>query len=71
MADTSKVSLEKEDIHIPHNLEIIWGAVRPKQESKFKVIIEARFYLPPKSKKRTNMFDHISETLQWLLIKYI
>ena len=70
IADTSKISIEKLEIKIPHNLEIIWGLLRPKSASLYKVIIVASFYLPPKSKKKSQLFDHISETLHFLLCKY-
>ena len=70
VVDTSKILFEKLNISIPHNLEIIWGILRPKTPSVYKVIVVASFYLPPKSKKRTKLFDHVSETLQLLLCKY-
>ena len=63
VVDTSKIFFEKLNIVIPHNLEIIWGLLRPKQASFYKVIIVASFYLPPKSKKKSKLFDHVSETL--------
>ena len=63
VSDTSQIQVEKIEVSIPHNLEIIWGIMRPRNASKFKVIIAVSFYLPPKSKKKSKMFDHISETL--------
>ena len=69
--NTADVTVEKLDIIIPHNLEIVWALIKPKMSSLFKVIIVASFYLPPKSRKKTKMFDHISQTVQLLLCKYI
>ena len=55
------------------NLEIVWGLIRPKntiQGSQFKVILAASFYLPPKSRMKTKLFDHMASTVQLLLCKY-
>ena len=62
--------MEKLDVAIPHNLEIIWAIAKPKNAIKFKVIIVASFYLTPKSKKKTKLYDHISETVQHLLCRF-
>ena len=41
-------SLDKLNIHIPHNLEIIWGMMKPKDKNAvFKRIIVCSFYSPP------------------------
>ena len=71
VANTADVTVEKLDIIIPHNLEIVWALIKPRMSSLFKVIIVASFYLPPKSRKKTKMFDHISQTVQLLLCKHI
>ena len=64
-------SLEKLNIHIPHNLEIIWGLMKPKDENAtFKKIILCSFYSPPNSKKNTKLTDHIITTLQLLSTQY-
>ena len=63
--------LEKLNIHIPHNLEIIWGLVRPKNENAtFKKIIVCSFYSPPNSRKNSKLNDHIVTTLHMLNTKY-
>ena len=63
--------LEKLNIHIPHNLEIIWGLVRPKDEKAiFKKIIVCSFYSPPNSRKNSKLNDHIVTTLQMLNCEY-
>ena len=64
-------SLEKLNIHIPHNLEIIWGLMKPKDENAtHKKIILCSFYSPPNSKKNTKLTDHIITTLQLLSTQY-
>ena len=63
--------LEKLNISIPHNLEIIWGLVKPKDATAtFKKIIVCSFYSPPNSKKNGKLNDHIVTTLQTLSVKY-
>ena len=66
-----KFTLEKLNIYIPHNLEIIWGLVRPKEETAvYKKIIVCSFYSPPNSRKNTKLNDHIVTTLQTLNSQY-
>ena len=58
IVNTSKFTLEKLDIHIPHNLEVQWGLVRPRevtQNTKFKEYIFGSFYSPPPA-ERTRSF---------------
>ena len=63
--------LEKLKIHVPHNLEIIWGLVKPKDENAtFKNIIACAFYSPPNSRKNNKLTDHIVTTLQMLNTQY-
>ena len=64
-------SLEKLNIHIPHNLEIIWGLMKPKDENAiYKKIILCSFYSPPNSRNNTKLTDHIITTLQLLSTQY-
>ena len=43
----SKFSLSKLPIHIPPDLEVCWGLVKPKQPGTIKNIIICSFYSPP------------------------
>ena len=61
-----KFSCEKLNIHIPSNLEAVWGLIKPK----FKKIIACSFYSPPNKNKNSKMADHISSTLHMLCSKY-
>lgn len=72
VADLSKFSLEKLDVTIPHNLEIVWGMLRPKSETKsgIREIIAVSFYSPPRSPKKNKLLDHILTTVHLLLSKY-
>ena len=64
-------SLDKLNIHIPHNLEIIWGMMKPKDENAiYKRIIVCSFYSPPNSRKNAKLTDHIVTTLQMLSTQY-
>ena len=68
----SKFNLEKLDIMIPHNLEIVYGLLRPKTIEKGGVseIICVSFYCPPRSPKKSKLLDHILTTMHVLLTKY-
>ena len=71
LVNTEKFNLESLQINIPHNLEIIWGLLKPKsEESFFKKMIVCSFYSPPKSRKNSKMTDPIITTLQMLKMKY-
>ena len=64
-------SVEKLSVHIPNNLEIVWGLLKPKNPSaKFKRILICSFYSPPNKRRNTKMADHIVTTLQMLTTKY-
>ena len=67
-----KFSLEKLDVLIPHNLEIVWGIMRPKSNisSGLKEILVVSFYCPPRSTKKSKLLDHILTTVHMLLSKY-
>ena len=57
-------SLDILNVSIPNNLEIIWGLLRPKDESAvIKKIILCSFYSPPRSHKKSILIDHIVTTL--------
>ena len=67
IVNQERYSLEKMNIFIPHNLEIIWGLLKPKSaEAKFKKIFLCSYYSPPNSRKNSKLTDHIVSTLQML-----
>jgi hypothetical protein len=71
VVNLERFSLEKNQLIIPHNLEVVWGLMRPKKTtSKVKEIIVAAFYSPPKSKKNSKLLDHLMSTTHFLLSKY-
>ena len=71
IVNLEKFTFEKLNIFIPHNPEIVWGLVRPRDESAtYKKIIVCSFYSPPNSKKNGKLNDHIVTTLQMLSTKY-
>ena len=71
IANMEKYSLEKMNIFVPHNLEIIWGLLKPKsEEAKYKKIILCSYYSPPNSRKNSKLTDHIISTLHMLKTKY-
>ena len=66
-----KFSVEKIPVHVPQNLEVIWGLLKPKTASaKFKRLIICSFYSPPNKRRNSKMADHIVSTLQSLVTKY-
>ena len=72
MAPLKTYNLEKLDILIPHNLEIVYGLLRPKINNKSEIseIICVSFYSPPRSKKKAKLLDHILTTMHVLMTKY-
>ena len=71
IVNQEKFSIEKVNISVPHNLEIIWGILKPKAEdAKFKKFIVCSFYSPPKSRKNLKLTDHIVTTLHMLATQY-
>ena len=61
-------SITKLNISIPKGLEVVWGILKPRVISeKMTKIISCCFYSPPKSRKRSSLVDHITQTLQQLL----
>ena len=71
IVNQKKFTCERLNIHIPKNLEVVWGLLKPKNPSaKFKKIIVCSFYSPPNKKKNSKMADYIVSTLQMLCTKY-
>ena len=71
VVNLSKFSLEKIQVLIPHQLEVVWGLLRPKKvTSRIREIIVCAFYSPPKSKKNSKLLDHLMSTTHFLLSKY-
>ena len=71
VAHLPKFSLEKIDVTIPSSVEVVYGLLRLKQPSDhLREIIAVSFYSPPKSRKKTQLMDHIISTVQNLLTKY-
>ena len=68
---TKKFNITKLNIHIPKPIEVVWGLLRPKMVSgKISVIIACCFYSPPRSRKNPTPLEHITNTLQSLLIDF-
>ena len=56
------------NISIPKPLEVVWGLLRPiEQTGDIKKIILCSFYSPPNSRKNNLLIDHISVT--WNMLK--
>ena len=71
VVDLKKYSLDKIEISNPDKVEVVWGLMRPKQlPARFKEIIVAAFYSPPKSPKNPLLLDHLVSNSQFLLTKY-
>ena len=62
----------KLDISNPHNLEVVWGLLRPKYPTADSVreIIAVSFYCPPKSRQKSKLMDHLVSNCHNLLTKY-
>ena len=71
IANEEKFYLEKLNISIPHNLEVIWGLLKSKSaNAKFKKIILCSYHSPPRSKKNQKLTDHLVTTLHMLSTMY-
>ena len=71
IVNLKKFTVEKLNIFIPDNLEVVWGLLKPKNETaKFKKIIICSFYSPPSSRKNNRLTDHLVTTLQMLSTQY-
>ena len=53
-------SLSRLPIHVPPDLEVCWGLVKPRYPGTIKEIIICSFYSPPRSKKKSKLIEHIS-----------
>ena len=56
----SQFTLSRLPIHVPQDLEVCWGLVKPRTSGPIKEIIFCSFYSPPHSKKKTKLVEHIS-----------
>ena len=71
IVDLERYSCEKLDVHIPQNIEAVWGLLKPRGGSaQFKKIIVCSFYSPPKKGTNSKMADHLVSMLHMLNAKY-
>ena len=64
-------TLTRLDVVTPRNLEVVWGLVRPNQPTKdFKGIIVCSFYSVPRSKRKTQLIEHIAINYGELRTRY-
>ena len=72
--DENRLRVLDTDIFVPENLEAIWSVFTPvlndKQSGKVKRIAVGSIYISPKSKFKTEMIEHIIETIHILRAKY-
>ena len=62
---------KKLDVIVPHDLEVCWSLVKPKnQNTKFRDIIACSFYSPPGKYRNLKLADHIVTNLHMLRCKY-
>ena len=73
LANEKKFSIEKLDVHVPHNLEVQWGLIRPKEVlacSKYREMVVCSFYSPPSSRKHRKLLDHLVTATHAIMTKY-
>ena len=72
VANLNRFSLDRLEVSIPYQLEVVWGILTPKVQgfNKIKKIVVCAFYSPPNSRKNTKLLDHLISTLHNLLTKY-
>ena len=61
--DDENFFIKEIKVENPHNLEVTFASMRPKSESspKFNIIVCA-LYSPPRSRKKSKLIDHITQT---------
>ena len=68
-ARTEKFIISKLNIPIPKSVEVVWGLMKPKViTGKITTIIACCFYSPPRSRKNPVLLEHLTNTLQSLLV---
>ena len=68
---TDKFLISKLNIPIPKSVEVVWGLLKPKIiTGKVSVIIVCCFYSPPRSRKNPALLEHLTLTLQSLLVSH-
>ena len=73
LIDSTKLNIEKLQIHVPNNLEVLWTIVRPKEiqpGSKFKEYVVCSIYSPPSSRKNRKLLDHLISTTHALMARF-
>ena len=73
LIDSTKLNIEKLQVHVPNNLEVLWAIVRPKElppGSKFKEYVVCSFYSPPSSRKNRKLLDHLISTMHALMARF-
>ena len=66
-----RFNISKLNISLPKGVEAVWGLLKPKSfTGKISSIIVCSFYSPPKSRKNTVLIDHLTVTLQSLLLSH-
>ena len=64
---------DKLDVCVPHNLEVQWGLVRPREitpNTKYNECTIGSFYSPPASRKNKKMLDHLTSCTHALMTKF-
>ena len=68
---TKNFNIKKLNIPIPKSVEVVWGLLKPKTVTgRINKIISCCFYSPPKSRLVNQLVDHITTTLQHLLVSH-
>ena len=70
VANLNRFSLDRLEVSIPYQLEVVWGILKPKVFNKIKQIVVCAFYSPPNSRTNTKLLDHLISTLHNLQAKY-
>ena len=76
IADTTKYDVEnitQTVVTIPWGVEAVWAILTPKKlktSSRIQKIVVGSLYCKPKSKKKTLLYDHISQVFNQLSSKY-
>ena len=72
LVDRGKYIGTKIEIANPHALEVVWVELKPRSArwKDFRKTIVCAFYIPPNSKKRSKLTDHLVSTTNHLLSIY-
>ena len=67
IVNLANFTLSKLNVHIPKQVEAVWGLLKPKSHGKHSSLVVCCFYSPPNMKRNTNLVNHLMINIHSLL----